>query len=126
MRLVHRSPIPATVSGHVPLLENEDMNKLFGFLLRLVLIAAGLLFAASLAVVVLLLAALWGLRYLWARLTGQPVLPFVMRVDPRGGFNRMYRARQQGARTDHDGPPAAPGRERNVDVTDVEPKLPRG
>ena len=109
------------------MLENERVNKVFGFLLRLVLIAAGLLFAASLAVVVLLLAALWGLRYLWARLTGQPVLPFVMRVDPRGGFNRMYRARQQkGARTVDDGPAATPGRERALDVTDVEPKLPRG
>ena len=103
------------------------MNKFFVFLLRLVLMLAGLLFATSLVVVALSLVALWGLRYLWAKLTGQPVLPFVMRVDPRDGFNRMYRARQQqGARTTDDGPAAAPGRERTVDVTDVEPKLPRG
>ena len=102
------------------------MNKVFVFLSRLVLMVAGLLFAASLAVVVLLIAALWGLRYLWARLTGQPVLPFVMRVDPLGGFNRMYRARQQqDARTADDGPAATPGRERILDVTDVEPKPPR-
>ena len=55
------------------------MNKVFVFLLRLVLMLAGLLFAASLVAVVLLLAALWGVRYFWARLTGQPVLPFVSR-----------------------------------------------
>ncbi len=102
------------------------MNKFFVFLLRLVLMLAGLLFAASLVVVALSLVALWGLRYLWAKLTGQPVLPFVMRVDPRDGFNRMYRARQQqGARTADDGPTVAPSRERIVDVTDVEPKWPR-
>lgn len=92
------------------------------FLLRVVLLVAGLLFAASLVVVALLLVALWGLRYLWAKLTGQPVLPLVMRVDPRGGFNRMYRARQQKASAEGSAA-AAPGRP--ADVTDVEPKLPR-
>ena len=94
------------------------------FLLRVVLMLAGLLFAACLVVVALLLVALWGLRYLWAKMTGQPVLPFVMRVDPRGGFNRMYRARQQPAANDGD-PAAAPPRVHSVDVTDVESRAPR-
>ena len=59
------------------------MDTVFRFILRLVLLAAGLVFAASLALMVLVLLAIWGLRMLWARLTGQPVTPFVMRVDPR-------------------------------------------
>ncbi|CAN7527109.1 hypothetical protein LJR290_003629 [Variovorax sp. LjRoot290] len=65
---------------------------MLNFLLRLVLFFLGLLFAASLAVAVLLLAAVWGLRYGWARLTGQPVQPWVMRFDPRHGFDRFRAA----------------------------------
>jgi hypothetical protein len=52
----------------------------------------GLVLAASLAVAVLLLAAVWGVRYGWARLTGQPVQPWVMRFDPRHGFDRFRAA----------------------------------
>ena len=68
---------------------------MLNFLLRLVLFFLGLLFAASLAVAVLLLAAVWGLRYGWARLTGQPVQPWVMRFDPRHGFDRFRAAARQ-------------------------------
>jgi hypothetical protein len=67
---------------------------MINFLFRLVLFVMGLVFAASLAVAVLLLAAVWGLRYGWARLTGQPVKPWVMRFDPRGGFDRFRAARR--------------------------------
>ena len=52
---------------------------MLNFFLRLILFFLGLIFAASLAVAVLLLAMVWGLRYGWARLTGQPVKPWVMR-----------------------------------------------
>src|SRR5690349_14723712 len=62
------------------------------FLLRVVLFLLGLALAASLAVAVMLLAAVWGLRYGWARLTGQPVRPWVMRFDPRHGFDRFRAA----------------------------------
>lgn len=65
---------------------------MMNFLLRLILFLMGLVFAASLAVAVLLLAAVWGLRYAWARLTGQPVRPWVMRFDPRHGFDRFRAA----------------------------------
>jgi len=71
---------------------------MMNFLLRLILFVFGLIFALSLTVVVLLLALAWGLRYGWARLTGQPVQPWVMRFDPRGGFDRFRAA----------GHPAAP------------------
>ena len=95
---------------------------IFTFVLRLVLLAAGLLFAASLLLAALLFMAVWGLRAMWARLTGRPVMPFVMRVDPRSGFSQVFSARRGmypfGARG-----PAAPAREgRPADVVDVEVK----
>lgn len=65
---------------------------MLNFFIRLVFFMLGLVFAASLAVAVLLLAAVWGLRYAWARLTGKPVQPWVMRFDPRGGFDRFRAA----------------------------------
>lgn len=65
---------------------------MLNFFLRIVLFFLGLIFAASLTVAVLLLAMVWGLRYGWARLTGQPVKPWVMRFDPRGGFDRFRAA----------------------------------
>ena len=69
---------------------------MFNFLIRVVLFAFGLLFALSLLAAALLLAALWGVRYAWARLTGKPVTPWVMRFDPRSGFDK-FRAAQQPA-----------------------------
>lgn len=69
---------------------------MMNFILRFILFCLGLVFAASLAVAVLLLAAVWGLRYGWARLTGRPVAPWVMRFDPRSGFDR-FRAAQRPA-----------------------------
>lgn len=86
--------------------------SLLRFVLRLVLFAAGLVFAASVLVALLLLATFWLLRAGWARLTGRPVTPWVMRLDPRGGFDRVYR----GAAT------RAPQRKAPEDVTDVVPK----
>jgi hypothetical protein len=62
------------------------------FLVRLILFLLGLFIALSLTAAVLLLAAVWGLRYLWARLTGQPVAPWVVRFDPRSGFDRFRSA----------------------------------
>lgn len=62
------------------------------FLFRFVLFVFGLVLAASLATAVLLLASLWLLRAGWARLTGRPVTPWVMRFDPRAGFGRFNAA----------------------------------
>ena len=92
------------------------------FVLRLVLLAAGLLFAASLAVALVLMFCVWTLRAAWARLTGRPVMPFVVRIDPRGGFERMYRRAEQGSRTPR-ADAVQPGRKIG-DVTDVEPRSP--
>lgn len=90
------------------------------FFLRLVLLLMGLAFAASLVVAAMVLASIWALRAGWARLTGRPVTPWVMRVRPQDGWNRFYK--QSGA--PHSGEPAAPRRDTS-DVTDVEIKEPR-
>jgi len=92
------------------------------FFLRLLLVAAGLVFAASLALVFALLFAVWCVRAAWARLTGRPVMPFIVRVDPRSGFERMYRRAEQGSRTPR-ADAVRPGRP-TADVTDVEPRPP--
>ena len=98
------------------------MPTLMTFLFRLFLVAAGLLFAASLAVAFVLMLGLWGMRAAWARLTGRPVMPFVVRIDPRGGFERMYRRAEQGGRSPR-ADSVRPG-PRLGDVTDVEPRPP--
>ncbi|ATA53997.1 hypothetical protein CY658_22235 [Variovorax sp. RO1] len=70
---------------------------MMNFILRVILLLLGLVFAASLAVAALLLAAVWGVRYAWGRLTGKPVTPWVMRFNPRSGFDRFRHAAQQPA-----------------------------
>jgi hypothetical protein len=91
-------------------------------LLRVLMVLAGLVFAASLAAVGLTMFALWGVRAAWARLTGQAAVPFVLRMRPFGGFEHMMRRTQPSAsrtpRAD-----AVVGA-RLADVTDVEPKRP--
>jgi hypothetical protein len=97
--------------------------SLVKFLVRLILVAGGLLLAASLAAVSILMLMFWGVRSAWAKLTGRSVMPFVIRIDPRGGFDRMYRAAGEGAgarRAD------SVSRRANLrDVMDVEPRLPK-
>lgn len=98
------------------------MPKLLGFLVRLLLVVVGLLFAASLAMAFVLMLGLWSVRAAWARLTGRPAAPFVVRIDPRGGFERMYRqARRQEPSSTSD---SVRRRPESADVTDVEPKTP--
>ena len=64
-------------------------------LLRAVLLLMGLLFAASLAVAAVVLVVVWVARAGWARLTGRPVMPWVMRFDPRDGFERFRAASRE-------------------------------
>ncbi|MDN6885119.1 hypothetical protein QMO14_16050 [Variovorax sp. CAN2819] len=102
------------------------------FVIRVILLLLGLVFAASLAVAVMLLAAVWGVRYAWGRLTGKPVTPWVMRFNPRSGFDKFRNAAQPAEPTAADVANArARGEsvERPVrirgsasDVTDVSPK----
>ena len=94
------------------------------FLLRLVLVLAAAIFAASLVLALVVFIVLWSLRAMWAKLTGQPVAPFVMRMDPRSGFHAAFRART-GNREPQPPAPPSPGGGHLQDVTDVEPKQPR-
>lgn len=106
------------------------MQTLFNFLLRFILLAAGLVVAASLLVALALGATLWALRFGWARLTGRPIGPLVFRIDPRAGFGRVYRGDWSSAGTSKgDATAAEParGQRRELgDITDVEVKQPRG
>ncbi len=87
------------------------------FLLRLLLVIAGLIFAASLMVTMLAMLLVWSVRALWRKVTGQPVTPFVMRMNPRAGFDQVFKQAQRGDRAE-----AKPPRRALDDVTDVEPK----
>ena len=68
------------------------MLTILRFFLRLGLFAMGLVFAASVLVVFMLLLALWSARALWLKVTGRPAAPFVMRFGLREAFRRAYRA----------------------------------
>jgi hypothetical protein len=91
------------------------------FLLRLFLLAAGLLFAVSAGLAALLMVGFWGARAVWGRLTGKPVAPFIVRIDPRRGFDAMYRGTTGDASRTPRADSVGAGR-RISDVTDVEPK----
>jgi hypothetical protein len=117
-----------TAGPHTPAIlfqsKSIRMPSFMTFLVRLFLVAAGLLFAASMAVAAVLMLALLGIRAVWAKLTGRPVVPFIIRINPRSGFERMYRRAEPGSPTPR-ADAEQPGR-RAGDVTDVEPKAPRG
>ena len=88
------TPLVLFLKGAFP-----HMATVLRFLLRVVLFAAALVFAASLAVAFGLLVLVWAVRRAWARLTGRPVRPFVARFGVRRGFSDvMARARPAGPR----------------------------
>ncbi len=66
------------------------MQSVFSFIVRLVLLLAGLLVAASIALAVFLLLVFWGLRMLWAKLTGRPVVPFVSGLTRAQALARFF------------------------------------
>jgi len=71
-------------------------------------------------VAAVLVLALWVVRAGWARLTGRPMSPFVVRIDPRGGFERMFRRPDGASRTPR--ADAVRSGQAITDVTDVEPR----
>lgn len=76
--------------------------------LRVVVLAMGVVLFLSLLAAVLVLALVWALRAAWARLTGKPVTPWVMRMDPRSGFSTAFRSTQRWSAGGHRGAPGAP------------------
>jgi hypothetical protein len=93
------------------------MNTVLKFFVRLLLVAAGLVFAVSLAVAMVGLLALWGVRAVWCKLTGRPINPFVMRMGPRAGFDQVFKQAERGEAIVR-----KPQRSGMDDVTDVEIK----
>ncbi len=72
------------------------VSKLIRLALRLLFLTVGLAIAVGLLCLLLTFASVWGLRALWAKLTGRPVTPWVMRVDPRTGWSHFaYRGQAQ-------------------------------
>ncbi len=97
------------------------VKSLLGLIVRLGLLLAGLVFFASVLAAALLLLSVWLVRALWARLTGQPVKPWVF------AFNRRPPWQQGGAGFGQRTPPQDDSvmdvQARDVSVvTDVEPK----
>ena len=70
------------------------MRSIPSILLRVALVAAGLVAAASLVLVSVLLAVLWALRAAWSKLTGRTVAPFVVRFRAGATPSRARRAAQ--------------------------------
>lgn len=118
---------------------NDFFADVMRLLLRLVLVAIGFVFFLSLLAAAFVLALVWGLRMLWARMTGQPVTPWVMGVDPRAAWRATAtrtgwgrRAAEEPVEHEPPTPPQTgaagplmrplPGTE---DVTDVTPRAPR-
>jgi len=97
--------------------------RVLGWVLRLGLLLAGLVFFASVLVAAVLLLCVWLLRALWSTLTGQPVRPWTFQMHRASAWGRFYPRRA-----------AAPARSAGLDdavdvaardvgvVTDVEPK----
>lgn len=106
-------------------------SALLRLLVRLVLLAAGVLFFLSLLAAALVLAMVWGARALWARITGRPMAPWVLRVDPRAGWRAAQQrgAQWQGAAARGSAPADVPAHLRPLpgaqDVTDVQAREPR-
>lgn len=99
---------------------NEVVTTVTRWLLRLLVVAMGAVLFLSLLVAAAIVALAWGARLLWARLTGRPATPWVMRMDPRHGFSTVYRSTARW--TSHAANRAKGSVSRIGDVTDVEPR----
>jgi hypothetical protein len=85
---------------------NEIVAGLLRLVLRAVVLVMGVVVFLSLLAAVLVLALVWGLRAAWARITGKPVTPWVMRMDPRTGFSTAFRSTQRWSSASRRGPAA--------------------
>ena len=109
---------------------NEVVAGVLRWVLRIVLVAMGLVMFLSLLAAALVLALVWGLRALWARLTGRPVMPWTLRVDPRTGWSTVYRSTERWSAARPAPAADTPSRRAGVlpgadEVVDVEPRAPR-
>ncbi|MFT6589746.1 MAG: hypothetical protein ACI9I0_002173 [Rhodoferax sp.] len=98
------------------------MRSIFRFILRVILLLAGLVFLASLLVAAMVLLAVWLLQALWAKLTGQPVRPWTFQMNRQAMWNRFYRAQGQAPRPGEGQGQERPTRRDDSNVIDVEPR----
>lgn len=94
---------------------NRMMGTILRTMVRVVVLLAGLVFVASALTVALFVLAVWLVRALWARLTGQPVQAWTFQVNRRAVWGRFYRAPKH----DRSSPPSTSD---DANVIDVEPK----
>jgi type IV secretory pathway TrbD component len=120
LKLLHLWQVPVFEYEQRNLILNQLVRSVFGLILRVGLLVAGLVFFLSLMVAASLLLMVWLLRSLWARLTGQPVTPWAFNVNREAMRNRFYRQPGQGPMS-RPGSGSSPKRE-DTDVIDVEPK----
>ncbi|MDD2924560.1 hypothetical protein [Rhodoferax sp.] len=93
--------------------------KLLGWVVRLGLLLAGAVFFVSLLAAGLLVLAVWLLRALWAKLTGQPVSPWTFQMKRQAAWQRFY---PHGPAQPGNATPGKVVDAEVTDITDVEPK----
>ncbi len=69
---------------------DKMLKTIFSLLLRAVLLLLGLVFLLSLLAAAGLLLVWWGVRALWAKLTGRPVQPLLFTILSRSRWQRFY------------------------------------
>jgi hypothetical protein len=94
---------------------SDVLLKLLGFVVRVGLLLAGLVFFASLLAAGFLVLILWLLRALWAKLTGQPVSPWTFQMNRQANWQRFY----QGGFGQPGGSARNPDNVVDAEVTDV-------
>lgn len=69
---------------------NDFLTLATRWAVRIVLIVTGAVFFLCLMAVACVLAAVWGARALWAKLTGRPVAPWVVPMRGAASWSQMY------------------------------------
>lgn len=69
---------------------NDFLNAVTRWTVRLLLLMVGVVFFLSLLSVACILALVWGVRALWAKVTGQPIAPWVMPLRAASSWTGMY------------------------------------
>ncbi len=93
------------------------------FLVRVVLLLAGVVFFLSLVAAAAVLLVLWAGRALWAKLTGRPVMPWVMPTQAAATWSSMRQKAGGFAARTREAPPSKRGGvlpQVAADVTDVQ------
>ncbi len=99
---------------------NALLRTVKGLVVRVAMLAVGLIFLAGVLAMALILLGVWLLHALWAKLTGQPVNPWTFQVNRQAMWSRFYR--QPGHGQEQGPGQNAAQRRDDENVIDVEPK----